>query len=92
MKATSGGSAEWWSGRTLQRCALVTDRRRKGDEMVMCLDDFGNVSVEVRRESFILHTDDAEAHHEFPLSDLDDLIAALKDARRYLVEKRGWTP
>jgi hypothetical protein len=60
--------------------------------MGMCLDDFGKVSVEVRRESFIVHTDDADAHPEFLLTDLDDLIAALADARRYLVERRGWAP
>jgi hypothetical protein len=60
--------------------------------MGTCLEDFGNVSIEVRRESFIIHTDDTEAHPEFLLSDLDDLIAALADARRYLVENRGWAP
>lgn len=74
--------------------------------MGMCLEDFGKMSIEVRRESFIVHTsygytddeqhDDSSfgkhwreaGHPEFMLEDLDDLIAALQDAKRYLNRTR----
>lgn len=65
--------------------------------MGMCFDEFGRISIEVRRESFIIHPNDeawnqrtpqgvlrANEHPEFYLSDLDDLIEALEDARDYL--------
>lgn len=76
--------------------------------MGMCLDDFGRLSIEVRRESFIVHSDygytpdgdhtpDTDhhgkhwrtaGHPEFLLTDLDDLIAALQDAKDYLVNRK----
>jgi hypothetical protein len=68
--------------------------------MGMCLEEFGRVSVEVRRESFIIHPNDEawqawrhgqglpDPHPEFYLSDLDDLIAALEDARDYIKNGR----
>lgn len=73
--------------------------------MGMCLEDFGKMSIEVRRESFIIHTgygykgeehDDSSfgkhwresGHPEFMLEDLDNLIAALKDAKHYLQGRR----
>jgi hypothetical protein len=80
--------------------------------MGMCLKDFGNVSIEVRRESFIVHpsygyTTDADGdkvhtsnsdhfgkswrerpHPEFMLEDLDDLIKALQDAKKYVEARR----
>lgn len=63
--------------------------------MGMCLEEFGRISIEVRRESFIIHPDDAawqpnriyadrDPHPEFLLSDLDDLIKALEDTRDYM--------
>jgi hypothetical protein len=76
--------------------------------MGMCLEDFGQISVEIRRESFIVHagygytsdgartSDDDHfgkhwregGHPEFLLVDLDDIIAALQDAKRYMETKR----
>jgi hypothetical protein len=72
--------------------------------MGMCLDEFGRISIEVRRESFIIHPNDEawqtnrepdperpwnrDPHPEFYLSDLDDLIAALEDARDYVKKGR----
>jgi hypothetical protein len=80
--------------------------------MGFCLEGKGKMSVEVRRESFIVHTsygyttdehgDDVHTpdsdqfgkhwrtagHPEFMLEDLDDLIASLKEAKKY-VSKRG---
>lgn len=71
--------------------------------MGMCLDEVGNVSIEVRRESFIVHANYSEfedplmrslasawrelPHPEFLIEDLDDLIKALAAARKYLKEK-----
>lgn len=63
--------------------------------MGMCLSEFGRVSIEVRRESFIIHPNeeawqperiyaDRDPHPEFYLADLDDLIRALQNARMYL--------
>jgi hypothetical protein len=75
--------------------------RRKRKSMGMCLSDFGGVSVEVRRESFIIHAEpvlrDGETdkrwaenpHPELPLEELDNLIEALKDAKKYLEKTRG---
>lgn len=78
--------------------------------MGMCLEEFGRVSIEVRRESFIVHPDygydesknqhsdrDGDfgikwresGHPEFYLSDLDDLIKALEDARDYIIKRRA---
>ena len=72
--------------------------------MGMCLKGVGKMSVEVRRESFVVHPsygykgeDDSEPddsstfqthwrkseHPEFLLADLNDLIAALEEARHY---------
>lgn len=80
--------------------------------MGMCLEDFGRISIEVRRESFIIHPsygyDDSgnqhsdrdgdfgvawreSAHPEFNLSDLDDLIKALEDARDYVKGRKAPT-
>lgn len=72
--------------------------------MGMCLEEFGRVSIEVRRESFIIHPNDEAwcmerptfnvtvseslPHPEFYLSDLDDLIKALEDARDYIKNGR----
>lgn len=76
--------------------------------MGMCLDGKGNMSVEVRRTSFVVHpgygyaaggghTPDSDSfgkhwreagHPEFLLADLDDLIAALAEARDYLRKVR----
>jgi hypothetical protein len=43
--------------------------------MGMCLEDFGHVSIEVRRESFYVHTDyeswKGEPHPELMLADLE---------------------
>lgn len=72
--------------------------------MGMCLEGKGNMSVEVRRESIVIHagygytkedehTDDSDhfgrlwretPHPEFLKEDLDDLIAALQEAREYI--------
>lgn len=67
--------------------------------MGLCMPDHGRVSVELRRESFIVHADYAhdevgnpaagalaerwrgKPHPEFELRDIDDLIAALTEAR-----------
>lgn len=51
--------------------------------------DFGDVSIEQRRESFIVHLPDnkwdrRDPHPEFYLSDLDNLIAALEELKRDL--------
>lgn len=66
----------------------------------MCLEEFGRVSIEVRRESFVIHPDKEawarhqeendcnDPHPEFYLSDLDDLIKALVDARDYVKNHR----
>lgn len=77
--------------------------------MGLCLEGKGKMSVEVRRESFIVHagywyTKDADGDEvhtpdsdrfgrhwreaprpEFVIADLDDLIAALQEAKSYLV-------
>jgi len=77
-----------------------------------CLEGKGKMSVEVRKESFIVHTGygyttDEEGdevhtpdsdhfgrhwreagHPEFMLEDLDDLIAALKQAKKHLLKTR----
>lgn len=75
--------------------------------MGTCLEGKGKMSVEVRRESFIIHpgygyidegndevhTSDVDTfgkhwreagHPEFLKEDLDDLIAALQEAREYI--------
>jgi len=78
--------------------------------MGMCLEEFGRISIEVRRESFIVHTnygyDESGDRHsdrdgnfgvtwrespspEFYLSDLDDLIKALEDARHYIKNRKN---
>lgn len=69
--------------------------------MGMCLEEFGGVSIEVRRESFIIHAEPRlgdgktdlrwveNPHPELPLRELDNLIRALKDAKRYLRKTRG---
>lgn len=59
--------------------------------MGMCLNGKGRMSVEVRRESFIVHAYSSRTgmasssriltQHEFQL---DDLIFSLEEARRYL--------
>lgn len=70
--------------------------------MGMCLEEFGTVSIEVRRESFIIHYGPVESevlsehyakepHPEFMLADLDSLIEALQDAKRYLEKGRRRT-
>jgi hypothetical protein len=72
--------------------------------MGMCLADFGNVSIEVRRESFIIHAGPMlrngkpderwiqNPHPELPLEELYNLIEALKDAKRYLQGRRQQRP
>lgn len=60
--------------------------------MGMCLTGNDRFSVEVRRESFIVHHDQdrngADPHPEFLLDGLDDLIAALHEARAYCLERK----
>lgn len=61
--------------------------------MGMCLEDFGKMAVEVRRESFIIHPSyegdmGDMPHPEFMLTDLDDLIAALQDAKDYIANRK----
>lgn len=60
--------------------------------MGMCLRDFGKISVEVRRESFIVHIDNDDPHPEYMIEDLDDMISALTYARGYLASKGRLTP
>ena len=62
--------------------------------MGLCLEEFGRVSVEVRRGSFVVHTDYdyPQESPEYNLEDIDPLIDALLHARRHLVERRGWKP
>ena len=60
--------------------------------MGLIRDDFGRITIEERRESFIVHPDDEAwpsdlAHPEFYLADLDDLISALDDLREAM--RRG---
>ena len=65
--------------------------------MGFCMDKHGRVSIETRRESFKIHreyTNDALGrqwrecpHPEFMLTELDDLIAALVEARARLTGK-----
>jgi hypothetical protein len=55
--------------------------------MGMCLEEFGDVSIEVRRESFIIHSSAEGPHPEFLLTELPNLILALEDARAYLVRR-----
>lgn len=57
--------------------------------MGMCHEDHGNISIETRRESFVIHPDAAvwderNIHPEFYIADLDDMIDALIEAREYL--------
>lgn len=77
--------------------------------MGMCLEGHGRISVEVRRESFIVHPDYGytadgdhtpdsdhfgrcwreDGHLEFLIEDLDDLIIALEEAKRYTQGRKG---
>ncbi len=56
--------------------------------MGLCLEGNDRVSVEIRRESFVVHPEEwppLMPHPEFALRDLDPLIAALDEARVHLV-------
>lgn len=58
--------------------------------MGMCLDPIGKISIEVRRESFRIACEDddgSEPNPEYSLDVLDDLIAALHEAKRYVSER-----
>lgn len=58
--------------------------------MGLCLDAHGNISIEVRRESFVVCDENGDCEKpnpEYMLSDLNDMIAALEDARRYCAEQ-----
>lgn len=58
--------------------------------MGMCLEGRGKFSVEVRRESFFLHHEDnyenihERCSPEWMIDELDDLIAALQEAKSYI--------
>lgn len=55
--------------------------------MGMCLEDFGKFSIEVRRESFKIAHDDYDPNYpnpEYLISEIDDLIEALQDAKKYI--------
>jgi hypothetical protein len=47
-------------------------------------ESFGNITIEQRRESFIV-TDNDGAYVEFSNSDLDSLMAALIDLKKAIV-------
>lgn len=56
--------------------------------MSVVLNAVGPVTIEVRRESFVVHIDDVEGAEgeclEICLADLGSLIEALKNAQRYV--------
>lgn len=56
--------------------------------MGFIMDEVGNISIEVRRESFIVHHETQEHYEgcapEYDLSDLGNLMAALEQARFYI--------
>ena len=57
--------------------------------MGLCLDEIGIFSIELRRESFIIHFEDQEdcPHPEFYYEDMDDLINALNESRQHCHKK-----
>jgi len=63
--------------------------------MGMCHKPFGSVSIETRNESFRIHAEEGHIwppespHPEFLLEDLNDLIDALLDAKKYVIERYG---
>jgi hypothetical protein len=52
--------------------------------MGLILDDVGPFAIEVRRESFIIHSDE-NGHPEYLLGDLSMLIEALEGLRAWLL-------
>lgn len=56
--------------------------------MGMCLEDFGDMGIEVRRESFIIHDSREGSHPEYMLTELINLRDAVNDAIRYLDQTR----
>lgn len=54
--------------------------------MGMCLQDFGDIAIEVRSKSFIIHSSEKGSHPEYNLDELANLHLALADAIRYCKE------
>jgi hypothetical protein len=61
--------------------------------MGMCLDGSGPFSCEVRRESIRLHYENSDIEStEFLISELDDAIRALEEAKIYIEDHRKGEP
>lgn len=64
----------------------------------MCLDDFGNIAIEVRRDTYTIKCDECKVwppnapNRHYHIDTIDDMIAALQDARRYIHDTRDTPP